>query len=156
MAKRLQLKVTWSDLTHSHPHLRLEKKFPITRCIAAQLNCKTKNKKPHDNFKYIKLSCGFFCLFGFFVFFLASLSKINCRFLLYIQCNIHACLHIAKEKKITYMLPKALCSGYILFKSVFLEVGAHRAEYSERNLHVCLEYISIFCVNLHVCVRVRR
>lgn len=64
-AKRLQLKVTWSDLTHSHPHLRLEKKFPITRSIAAQLDCKkTKQKKLMTTSKW---SCVFFvCLFGFF------------------------------------------------------------------------------------------
>lgn len=61
-AKRLQLKVTWSDLTHSHPHLRLEKKFPITRSIAAQLDCKkTKKTKLMTTSKW---SCVFFvCLF---------------------------------------------------------------------------------------------
>lgn len=60
-AKRLQLKVTWSDLTHSHPHLRLEKKFPITRSIAAQLDCKKKKKKLMTTSKW---SCVFFvCLF---------------------------------------------------------------------------------------------
>lgn len=36
-AQRLQLKVTWCDLTHSHPHLRPEK-FCITRCTTVHLS----------------------------------------------------------------------------------------------------------------------
>lgn len=37
-AQRLQLKVTWCDLTHSHPHLRPEEKFSLTRApVSAEL-----------------------------------------------------------------------------------------------------------------------
>lgn len=37
-AQRLQLKVTWCDLTHSHPHLKPEEKFSITRCTTVHLS----------------------------------------------------------------------------------------------------------------------
>lgn len=132
-AKRLQLKVTWSDLTHSHPHLRLEKKFPITRSIAAQLDCKkTKKTKLMTTSKW---SCVFFvCLFGFFSKLIQNQLQIFALHSLQHQCMFTYC----KLKK-----THACCQRLYVTVHIF-----YLSQYSQEQVHTELNTHSVICMSV--------
>lgn len=131
-AKRLQLKVTWSDLTHSHPHLRLEKKFPITRSIAAQLDCK--KKKTHDNFK---VELWFFCL-SVWGFFQQAYPKSIVDFCFtFTATSMHVYI-LQIEKK-----PHTCCQRLYVTVDIF-----YLSQYSQEQVHTELNTHSVICMSV--------